>query len=135
MTWIRDLLHPGHGGDLGPQFTRLTSGGELDAVLAAPSVSVLYLHDPFCPISAMAHRQMQQLTEAVAYIDVAADHPLGMEVERRTGIRHESPQAFVLANGAVAWSASHRAITARAVTTAIAAARAASPPAPETGVS
>ena len=41
------------------------------------------------------------------------------EVEARTGVRHESPQAIVLRNGAAVWNASHFDITAEAVTEAL----------------
>ena len=80
---------------------------------------VLFQHDPFCPISAHAHRAMAQLSGTVHLVNVARQHELAHSIATRTGIRHESPQVLVLRDGQVLWSASHHAITADAVGGAI----------------
>lgn len=80
---------------------------------------LLFLYDPYCPINHEAARQLAVVAHAIAIIDVAEEHALGMEVQARTGVRHESPQALVLRNGRAVWSASHGRIRARAVTTAL----------------
>jgi bacillithiol system protein YtxJ len=41
------------------------------------------------------------------------------EVEARTGVRHESPQALILRGGEAVWSASHWRVTAEAVESAL----------------
>lgn len=92
---------------------------ELDEVLDEP-VAVLYKHSPFCGTSALAARQVRRFidhhpTVPVYLIDVIRDRPLAREVARRLSTRHESPQAFVLRDGAVEWSASHGAVTADAL--------------------
>jgi bacillithiol system protein YtxJ len=81
---------------------------------------VLYLHDPYCGLSALAHGQVSQLDGEVALIDVHSHHDLSMAVERMTGVRHESPQVLILKNGQPVWSASHRKVTAAAIEQALA---------------
>jgi bacillithiol system protein YtxJ len=48
-------------------------------------------------------------------VDVQRSQDLSREIERRTGIRHESPQVILLSHGRPRWSASHRHITASAI--------------------
>ncbi len=79
---------------------------------------LLFKHDTKCPISAAAYREMAQLEDAVALLDVAQDE-LSQEVEARTGVRHESPQVIVLVGGRVAWHASHRRVTAKVIRQAV----------------
>lgn len=76
---------------------------------------LLFLHDPGCPISAAAHRQMGRLGGELPTVDVRHEHDVSRAVERATGVRHESPQLLVLRSGQAVWSASHFAITTKAV--------------------
>jgi bacillithiol system protein YtxJ len=55
----------------------------------------------------------------VVLVDVQRFHGLGREVAARTGVRHESPQVVVLRDGAAAWDADHRDITAEALAEAV----------------
>ena len=50
----------------------------------------------------------------VAYkmITVQTHRPLSDAVVQRLGLRHETPQAILLRNGAIVWNASHFRITA-----------------------
>src|SRR2546423_3315984 len=73
---------------------------------------VLFKHSNTCPISARAYGQMEQLGGDIELVVVQKNRDVSREVESRTGVRHESPQAFVLRNGQVVWSASHFDITA-----------------------
>lgn len=89
---------------------------ELDTVLDEP-VAVLYKHSPLCGSSAAAARQVRTFMDAhpqvpVYLVDVIRDRALAREVARRLSIRHASPQAVVLRDGAVVWSGSHGAVTA-----------------------
>ncbi len=84
---------------------------------AAPVV--LFQHDPFCPTSARAHREMVQLSGTVHLVNVARQHDLAHSIATRTGIRHESPQVLVLHGSGAVWAASHSGITADAVRTAL----------------
>ncbi len=76
---------------------------------------VVFKHDPSCPISATAFREMTRLPNEIAIIDVEHDQDVASAVTQRTGIRHESPQVIVLRNGAATWSASQFDITTDAV--------------------
>ena len=80
---------------------------------------VLFKHDPFCPISAAAHRELQQVPGSVSLIDVEHETHISAEVAKRTGVQHESPQVIVLHQGQPAWSASRYEITQEAVGKAI----------------
>ena len=80
---------------------------------------LVFQHDPGCPISRGAHRELATLDGEVNLLDVRRDRAVKREIESRTGIRHESPQAIVLRHGKPVWSASHHAITEDEVATAL----------------
>ncbi len=102
-------------------FTPVTGSDALNALWqqSADAPVILFKHDPSCPISSRAHRELARIAESVAVIDVADDTATAKAVTERTGVRHESPQVIVLTNGQAAWSASHFNITADAVTAAL----------------
>jgi bacillithiol system protein YtxJ len=102
------------------QFVALAGEADLDEWFARSMLRpvVLFLHDPGCPISAAAHRQVAKLEGEIGLIDVRGGRSLSHAVETRTGVRHESPQVIVLRNGRPVWSASHFVITADAVNAA-----------------
>lgn len=85
-----------------------------------PGPTLLFLHDPCCPISSYAFEEVEQVAAEVHIIDVARHSALGREVQQRTGIRHESPQAIIFAGGRPAWHASHGRIKADSVRAALA---------------
>jgi bacillithiol system protein YtxJ len=77
---------------------------------------VLFKHSTTCPISARAHREMERFAGAdVNIVIVQRARELSREIERRTGVRHESPQALVIRGGEVVWNASHYDVTEEAV--------------------
>lgn len=80
---------------------------------------LLFLYDPYCPVNHRAAKELAGIEEEIAVLDVSRSHELGMEVQERTGVRHESPQLQVLSGGRAVWSASHAAIRALAVTSAL----------------
>lgn len=102
------------------EFVTVADAGGVQALRERPGPTLLYLHDPWCPISARVYRQLEKLDHVVYIVDVDANPDLAPAVEAMTGIRHESPQAIVLRDGAPVWSASHFAITADAVRRALA---------------
>ena len=67
---------------------------------------LLFKHSTACPISARAYSQMTGVKTPVSIVVVQDSRGVSSEVEQRTGIRHETPQALVLRNGRV-WNASH----------------------------
>ena len=104
------------------RFRFLESDDEFSAVIHSSShrPAAIFLHDPWCPISARAFRQMEQLGGEIPTVDVSRQRRLSSEVERRTGVRHESPQVIVFRNGIAVWNASHGRVTAGAVRAALA---------------
>jgi bacillithiol system protein YtxJ len=98
---------------------RIQDPRELEAALAEP-LAVLYKHSPLCGLSDTALRQVRSFMEdnpdvPVYLVDVIRARSISREVEHRLSVRHESPQAFVLRCGTVAWHGSHRAVTAEAL--------------------
>jgi bacillithiol system protein YtxJ len=106
---------------MGDQFTQITDTEALEQLLtrshAAPVV--LFKHSSTCPISSAAYKQMSQVGDEVSLVVVQRARDVSSEIESRTGVRHESPQAIVLRNGQAVWTASHFDITARAVEQAV----------------
>jgi bacillithiol system protein YtxJ len=80
---------------------------------------LLFKHSTMCPISAAAYKEMKGAETEVAIVVVQRARAVSREVETRTGVRHESPQALLLSDGEVVWSASHWDITADAVKAAM----------------
>ncbi len=91
----------------------------LESALGEP-LAVLYKHSPLCGLSDMVFREVRSFMEdnpdvPVYLVDVIRARSMSREVEHRLSVRHESPQAFVLRRGTVAWHGSHRAVTADAL--------------------
>jgi bacillithiol system protein YtxJ len=86
---------------------------------------VILKHSPRCSISAYtlgAFRRWAEDAGAGALygvVDVLGARALSDEIARRTGVRHESPQAFVLRGGRVVWAGSHWDITDEALDRAL----------------
>ncbi len=102
-------------------FRFLESEEELAAVIDSSFHTnvAIFLHDPWCPISARAFRQMEQLGRELPTIDVSRQRLVSAEVERRTGVRHQSPQVIVLRDAIATWDASHSGVTAAKVRAAL----------------
>jgi bacillithiol system protein YtxJ len=80
---------------------------------------LLFKHSTACPISARAHKQMEEVKTPVSIVVVQESRDVSQQVAERTGVRHETPQALVLRNGQVVWNASHFDITADVVEQAV----------------
>lgn len=80
---------------------------------------LLFKHSNACPISARAYSQMTAVKTPVAIVVVQKNRDISREVEQRTGVRHETPQALVIRNGRVVWDASHFDITSDVVEQAV----------------
>lgn len=76
---------------------------------------VIFKHSTTCPVSAAAYRQMSQLKDSIALVVVQKARDVSREVEKRTGVEHESPQAIILRNGKAVWNASHWSVTSESV--------------------
>ena len=107
------------------EFIEVEDAAALDQLFARSQDApvVLFKHSTTCPISARAHRQMSKLDRSavgdVAMVVVQHARAISDEIARRTGVRHESPQAFILRGGKAVWHASHFDITSDAVERAV----------------
>ena len=110
-----------------PGLTALKYVAELDRLIAESETRplLLFKHSYTCGTS------MEALDELVAHLNEgAADAQYAMvtvqthrdvsnAVAARLGVRHETPQALLIRDGRVVWSASHFRVTASAVQNAI----------------
>jgi bacillithiol system protein YtxJ len=80
---------------------------------------VIFKHSTTCSVSAAAYDEMRQFDGEVCLIEVQRARELSKEIEKKTGIRHETPQVIVIENGKVVWNASHWKVTAQAVADAV----------------
>ncbi len=102
---------------------KLESEADLEVPLQAP-LAVVFKHSTRCGLSASALIEVRQFaachpTIPVYLLDVIADRALARSVAQRLGVRHESPQAIVLAYGSVRWHGSHSQVSAAAMEAAI----------------
>lgn len=122
------MRQSGDGGErpvlAGAPFEAVKDIAALDAVFerSHQEAVVLFLHAPTCPIGRHAFREMDDLREPAALVNVERQRDLTRAIERRTGVQHESPQVIVLRNGEAVWDASHYDITASLVRHALEAA-------------
>jgi bacillithiol system protein YtxJ len=82
--------------------------------------ALVFKHSTRCPVSTAAHREVAEFRRrhplaAVFVVHVVEQRDLSRAAAERTGVRHESPQAIVLAAGTVLWSDSHEGVTADAL--------------------
>lgn len=99
------------------QFTPVADAAALEELFERSKQEpvLIFKHSTTCPISAAAYQEMQQLKQQVPVVIVQKSRDLSREVETRTGVRHESPQALVIRDEKVVWSAAHFDVTADAV--------------------
>ena len=102
----------------------LTTDADLTAALRASEEApvLLFKHSRTCPISALANDALTALGPAdveVYRVVVQDARPLSNAIAAALGVRHESPQALLVHHGAVAFHASHYAITAARVREAV----------------
>ena len=95
--------------------TQIEDGAALDAALAGP-LFLLFKHSRVCSVSTRAFAEYERFCAEhpdvpSAWLDVRAQRDLSNRVSDATGVKHESPQALLVRDGAIAWSASHFDIT------------------------
>lgn len=99
-----------------PDFRPLTSAAALDALWQASMSEpvILFKHSQSCGTSWMARHDLTTglLPAPVHEIVVQAHRDLSDAVAARLGVRHESPQAVVVAEGRAVWHSSHAGVTA-----------------------
>jgi bacillithiol system protein YtxJ len=108
-------------GNMDNHFIRVTRAQDfmqlLERSLERPVV--IFKHSTTCVISASAYDEMQKFEGEVVLVEVQRARELSREIEKQTGVRHESPQVLILEKGTVVWNASHRKVKALAVAEAI----------------
>jgi thioredoxin 1 len=107
-------------------FIELSDTDSLDRFLSEANGSpvVILKHSDSCGISARAYRDMEKFDGAVGLVTVQTARAVSDEIEKRTGVGHETPQVFILCEGKVLWTASHGQVTTAAVESALAEIRA-----------
>ncbi|WP_051141460.1 bacillithiol system redox-active protein YtxJ [Salisaeta longa] len=85
---------------------------------------VIFKHSNSCPVSAKAHRAMDQLSNdedpPVYRVTVQTDRAISDAIADTLDLRHETPQVILLDGDAVVYHASHFDVTAEAVRNALA---------------
>ena len=81
---------------------------------------VLFKHSTTCPISSSVYQEISQFNGDVNLVVVQSARDISSAIAEKTGVRHESPQAIILKNGAAVYHASHFDVTADEVTKTLA---------------
>ena len=110
-----------------PDLTHLQHLEDLDALLEESSNRplLLFKHSLSCGTSYEAldelidHLNEDRLPARYAMITVQTHRELSTAVAKRLGVRHETPQALLIREGRVVWSASHFRVTGGALESAI----------------
>lgn len=110
-----------------PHLKTLERLEELDRLIAASETRplLLFKHSYTCGTSAealdelVAHLNDKPADVDYAMVTVQTHRDVSNAVARKLGVRHETPQALLIRDGQVVWSASHFRVTAIAVEDAI----------------
>lgn len=104
-----------------PNFNPVSDAAALEELFSRSHTEpvLLFKHSTACPISARAYGQMGGVKTPVAIVVVQQSRDVSRQVEERTGVQHETPQALVIRNGRAVWNASHFDVTADAVEQAV----------------
>jgi bacillithiol system protein YtxJ len=96
----------------------ITTEQELGELVAQSSERpvLIFKHSNACPVSARAHAEVRRFVEEAegfgfGMVVVQEARPLSIAIEKRFGVRHESPQAIVVRDGRAVWNASHWSVT------------------------
>jgi bacillithiol system protein YtxJ len=88
-----------------------------------PGKQLLFKHSTTCPISANAYEEFQAFLKETdtpaAIVHVIEDRPVSNKIAEEFGIKHESPQIFLLEDGEVRWNTSHWKITRESIREAL----------------
>ncbi len=104
-----------------PNFQTVSDAAALEELFERSNEGpvLLFKHSNSCPISARAYSELSGVEPPVSIVVVQQSRDLSREIERRTGVTHETPQALVLRDGRAVWNASHFDVTAQAVEQAV----------------
>jgi bacillithiol system protein YtxJ len=125
------LLHWFH---MHPDLTTLEHVDELHRLLAESETRpvLLFKHSHTCGVSLEAldelvslisqqvpHRGHETATPQYVMVTVQTHRAVSNAIAHQLGVRHETPQALLIKDGRVVWSASHFRVTAAAVESAL----------------
>ena len=68
---------------------------------------MIFKHSTTCPISSGVYQMVSQVDEDVYLVIVQKARNVSNYIAEKTGIRHESPQTFVIKDGEPVYHASH----------------------------
>lgn len=99
-------------------FISIEDNTALDRFLAEANGAavVIMKHSNTCGVSSRAYGEMSSFQGPVGLITVQNAREVSTEIERRTGIPHETPQVLILRNNEVVFNASHFQVKAEIVT-------------------
>ncbi|MFF2753559.1 bacillithiol system redox-active protein YtxJ [Psychrobacillus sp. NPDC058041] len=82
---------------------------------------LVFKHSTTCPVSAHAYGEFSSFDSPIKtfLVKVIESRAVSNEVGTDLGIKHESPQAFLISNGKAVWNASHWKITKKDLTKAV----------------
>jgi bacillithiol system protein YtxJ len=110
-----------------PNLTSLQRIDELERLIAASEAQpvLLFKHSYTCGVSAEAldelitHLNEENSAVQYAMVTVQTHRDISNAVSTKLGVRHETPQALLLRNGRVVWSASHFRVNADSLAKAL----------------
>lgn len=110
-----------------PALTELHGVEQLDELLAASGDRplLLFKYSATCGTSAQAldelfaHLDQRSADVTYAVVTVQTHREVSNAIARTLGVRHETPQALLVRDGQMLWTASHYRVTADAVETAL----------------
>lgn len=76
---------------------------------------LIFKHSLTCPTSTDASTEMSIVNSEVNLVIVQTSRQISNEIEKRTNIRHETPQAIILKDGQPVFNASHYRVTAETI--------------------
>jgi len=105
----------GSGSQQESLWTPVLNSEDIEAILLASNerTQVVFKHSGRCSISFFAKRNIDKPylwegKDADLYvIDVINKRSVSLDFAERVGVRHESPQLFIIKDGEVVWSDSH----------------------------
>ena len=83
--------------------------------------AIIMKHSTKCPVSLFAKIEVEKFAGLcnnrikLYIIDVLTNVDISYEIEKRTHVKHESPQVLIFKEGNVIWHASHGRITVKAM--------------------
>ena len=123
LHWYRHVSHEDTPLTMHTKLTEIGEIEEFERLLAASGERplLIFKYSATCGTSAqaldelLAHLNEHPADATYAIVTVQTHRDVSHAIARTLGIRHETPQALLIRDGRVVWSASHYRVTAEAV--------------------